>query len=193
MQIGKFGVGKLAAFALGERLTHIACVNNTVRLVSVGQSEIKEQGQDRRPNFEKYSMPLKKAKPLLETYLSHLPQPWDQKWTTWTLAVIEEIELSAVGRALKVSFLKQMISSSLPISPDFKVYLEGEMIPVKEVDPQNVEVKIDATDSHLRKRMEESLGSHWKDVLEEEREEDVPQDYYKPRVKEVQDPQNEHG
>ena len=76
MQIGKFGVGKLAAFALGERLTHIACVNNTVRLVSVGQSEIKEQGQDRRPNFEKYSMPLNKAKPLLETYLSHLPQPW---------------------------------------------------------------------------------------------------------------------
>lgn len=34
MQIGKFGVGKLAAFALGARLTHVACMNGNVRVES---------------------------------------------------------------------------------------------------------------------------------------------------------------
>src|SRR6185437_7475765 len=61
MQIGKFGVGKLAAFALGERLTHIACVNGVVRIISVGQSDIKEKTNGRAPTFEVYRLPLSKA------------------------------------------------------------------------------------------------------------------------------------
>lgn len=190
MQVGKFGVGKLAVFALGQRLTHISCVGNTVRLVSVGQSEIKEQGQDRRPTFQIYSVPLNKAKGILEPYFSELPKPWERKWPTWTLAAIEEIELSAVGRALKVGFLKQMITSSLPISSDFKIFLEQEQVPERKIESKDIEVRIEVTDLPLRKKIEETLQAYWKDFLEEENEDDVPAEYYKVKVQDVPDPRN---
>lgn len=61
MQIGKFGVGKLAAFALGARLTHIACVKGKVRIISVGQGEIKEKKSGKAPSFTVLRMPLKDA------------------------------------------------------------------------------------------------------------------------------------
>ncbi len=83
MQIGKFGVGKLATFALGERLTHIACTGEDVRLVSVGQSEIREQ-ETGHPRFEIYKASLSTAKPLLESYLTDLPKPWERGWERGT-------------------------------------------------------------------------------------------------------------
>ncbi len=58
MQIGKFGVGKLAAFALGGRLTHVTCVDGSVRMISVGQSEIREQGGGQAPRFDVYKLSL---------------------------------------------------------------------------------------------------------------------------------------
>lgn len=51
MQIGKFGVGKLAAYALGARLTHITCVDNDIRMISVAQEEIKQKNDGRPPSF----------------------------------------------------------------------------------------------------------------------------------------------
>src|SRR5438445_6483256 len=41
LQIGKFGVGKLAAYALGKQLTHVATIRGVTRVVSVGEDEIK--------------------------------------------------------------------------------------------------------------------------------------------------------
>jgi Histidine kinase-, DNA gyrase B-, and HSP90-like ATPase len=64
-QIGKFGVGKLAAFALGGRLAHVACVKDTVRIISVGQSEIREQQGGKPPTFNVYKTTLARVKELL--------------------------------------------------------------------------------------------------------------------------------
>ena len=100
MQIGKFGVGKLAAFALGKRLTHIVCINGEVRVVSVGQMEIKEQEGGKPPTFVVYKMPLNQAISSLKSFFSYLPKPWEKGWKTWTLAVVQDIDTSAAGRAL---------------------------------------------------------------------------------------------
>jgi len=189
LQIGKFGVGKLAAFALGGRLTHVACVNEKVRVVSVGQSEIKEQKGGARPTFAVYMMPLEKAKQLLAPLLANLPKPWERSWKTWTLALIEEIETQVVGRALKVGFLKQMIASALPVSSDFKVFLERELVPKREITPEQIEVKIDVTDPQLQERIEETLQAYGQRILGKEKIEDVPPSYYKLRVEEVPNPQ----
>ena len=37
------GVGKLAAYSLGKRLTHIATIKNVTRVVSVGESQLKDR------------------------------------------------------------------------------------------------------------------------------------------------------
>src|SRR6266498_1132972 len=88
MQIGKFGVGKLAAFALGERLTHVACVKGTVRIISVGQRDIRDKAGGKAPSFDVYKLPLKEAHALLTPLLGQLPKPWEKKWASWTLAIV---------------------------------------------------------------------------------------------------------
>jgi hypothetical protein len=78
MQIGKFGVGKLAAFALGERLTHVACVKDEVRVISVGQHEIKDKSTKagrRAPEFQVYRLTPAKARSVLAPMFANLPNP----------------------------------------------------------------------------------------------------------------------
>ena len=189
MQIGKFGVGKLATFALGKRLTHIACDGENVRFVSVGQSEIREQEGGGRPRFEISKASIDTAKTFLQSCLADLPKPWDRKWDKWTIAFIEEIESQTLGGALKVGFLRQMIATALPISARFKVYLEGALVPQKEIDPSQVEVRVDVTVGPIRKRIEEALQAHWQGMLGKAKIEDVPSDYYKLKSDFVENPQ----
>jgi hypothetical protein len=189
MQIGKFGVGKLAAFALGGRLTHVTCVEGNVRVVSVGQLEIKQKKSGEAPSFDVFQMPLDKAIPLLEQYFGILPMPWKESWNTWTLALVEEINSEAVGRALKIGFLKRMITTALPISANFKVFLDGQEIPKKEISSDDIEVKVDVTDLEFRKRLRDAIQEFWKDVLGKDNPEDVPEKYCELKVEKVPNPQ----
>lgn len=190
MQIGKFGVGKLAAFALGARLTHVACVNGNVRIVSVGQGEIKQKKSGEAPSFGVFLMSLEKAIPLLERQFDDLPKPWHEGWKSWTLAIVEEIDSRNFSRALKIGILRRMITTALPISADFKVFLEGEEVPKKKIDPDDIEVKVDITDPDLRKRIGEALQAFWKESLGEDKSEDVPEKYYALKMELVQNPLN---
>jgi hypothetical protein len=189
MQIGKFGVGKLAAFALGERLTHVACVNGAVRIISVGQGDIKEKSSGGAPTFEVYRLPLSKAKSLLTPLLSNLPKPWDKAWTTWTLAMVEEIESNSIGSALRVGLLRRMIKTALPVSSRFKVSLQGEMIPRRVVDSKNIEVTVHVIDDKYRKHLSDSLHNFWARKLNVPVD-DVAASYYTLKVDQVKDPED---
>jgi hypothetical protein len=189
MQIGKFGVGKLAAFALGKRLTHVACVNRSVRVVSVGQDEIRQK-KGGAPTFKVFRMPLDKAIPLLEPHLSELPKPWKENWDTWTLALVEEIDSRSFGRALMIGVLRRMIATALPISSNFKVSLEGVEVPKRRIDPDDIETTVEITDPELRKKITESLQEFWMEALGEKKITDVPKKYYDLKVEQVQNPEN---
>ncbi len=189
MQIGKFGVGKLAAFALGARLTHIACVKANVRIVSVGQGEIKEKKSGKAPSFKVLSMPLRGAQPVLEDLLGDLPRPWEEGWDSWTLALVEEIDPQHVGRALKIGILRRMITTALPVSANFKVILEKQEVPRREIDPREIDVRVDVTNPELRKKIMEALQSYWKEVLDEQNLEDVPKKYFEITVGTAPNPQ----
>ncbi len=187
MQIGKFGVGKLATFALGKRLTHIACTGSDVRLVSVGQSEIRQQATG-RPRFKIFKASLSTAKPMLESFLVELPKPWEQDWNTWTIAFIEQIEPQAAARSLKVGFLRQMIATALPVSAGFKVYLDKQLVPEKTISQSQISIKIDVGNPSVCKRIEEALQAYWQGQLGKEKIEDVPSDYYKLKQCKVENP-----
>ena len=190
MQIGKFGVGKLAAFSLGGRLTYITCVQNKVRVISVGQDQIKEKGKGKAPSFDVYLMDLNKAMPPLAPYFYDLPKPWEEGWDTWTLALVEEIsEKNVIGNALKIGFLRRMITNALPISANFKVFLEKTLVPLKEIKPEEIEVQVDVTNPELRKKIKDALQCYWQEQLKEEKPEDVPQKYYELKVEPVPNPQ----
>ena len=190
MQIGKFGVGKLAAFALGERLTHITCIKGSIRVVSVGKSEIQEKGKGQAPKFEVYKLSLGKAKEVLADLFKGFPPPWDRDWERWTLALVEEIDRGKSGRALKSGFLRRMIAKALPISANFQVFLDGDLVPKRKIDPSNIEIEINVTSPKFRKRLKEALQSFWQVDRDEEKPEDVPQNLYDVKVKNFLDAGN---
>ena len=189
MQIGKFGWGKLAAFALGARLIHVACVEGNVRVVSVGQDEIRQKKVGEAPSFGVYKMPIAAAIPILEPYFGNLPRPWEEKWETWTLALVHEIDPGNFGRPLRIGILRLMITSALPVSADFRVFLEGEEVPKRIIDPNNILVRVDITEQGLRRRIRDALKEFWKDALVNTSTEDVPKKYYSLKVEKVPNPQ----
>lgn len=189
MQIGKFGVGKLAAFALGERLTHVTCLNGMVRIISVGQHEIKDKTGGKAPAFRVYRLPLAKAKTLLAPILSDLPKPWDKDWATWTVAMVEEIDASAVGDALKFGYLRQMIRTALPVSAKFKVILDGELVPKRIIKESDIDARVDVIDEKFRKHLSGTLHDYWAAKLDCPSE-NVPAPKYTLVVKTVQDPED---
>jgi hypothetical protein len=189
MQIGKFGVGKLAAFALGKRLTHVACVNNTVRIISVGQDEIKGKAGGTPPTFVVQKLPLSKAKTLLDEALKNLPKPWEKDWGTWTLAMVEDIGGAAIGSALKIGVLRRMIETALPVSSTFKVFLEKEQVPRRPISKDEIVKTVEVIDQKFRKHLTEALREYWAQKRSEPMD-DLPSSYYALSVETVRDPEN---
>ncbi|MFV2045079.1 MAG: ATP-binding protein [Anaerolineales bacterium] len=188
-QIGKFGVGKLAAFALGGRLTHISKKDGEVRIISVGQTEIKDQAKAGRPKFTVHRLPEDEAKPIIEPYLDGLPNPWTSKWKSWTLAIVEEIDEGNFGRALKIGYLRRMIRTSIPISARFEAYLEGDLIKPRKIEKEDIIAEIDVTSGEFKQRAEAALRAFWAANLEEE-EGNIPTEKYTCKVEKIQNPQN---
>lgn len=180
LQIGKFGIGKLAAYALGKQLTHVATVGGTTRVVSVGEDEIKEQKDGGPPHFKVYRLKEREAGGLLEPFLGNLPRPWEKNWDTWTMAVVEDIDEANFARALKLGILRRMITNALPISNNFKVVLEGHIVPLRDIP--DVECTVDVIDPDFRKKLEIELRGYWKDKLNLEKPEDVSPERCKIKV-----------
>ena len=190
LQIGKFGIGKLAAFALGKQLTHVATIKGTTRIVSVGENEIKEQEDGGAPHFTVYKLKESDARVLLQQFLGNLPRPWEKHWDTWTIAVVEDIEKANFRRALKLGILRRMITTALPISKNFKVVLEGEIMPARQIAAEDIEHQVDVLDTDFRKKMETVLREHWKTELLIEKPEDVPREYYETKVIKIPSPED---
>ena len=178
LQIGKFGVGKLAAYALGKRLTHVATTGGMTRVVSVGQDEIRARKGGGAPTFKVYSLGESKARALVEPYLQGLPSPWKNGWDSWTLAVVENIDQNHFQRALKLGILKRMISTALPISADFKTFVDGEAVPIREIPRDDIELTVDILDPSFRKKLETDLREFWKLRLSLETSDKVPKRLY---------------
>jgi hypothetical protein len=187
LQIGKFGVGKLAAYALGRRLTHVATMNGISRLVSVGEDEIKDRTGGGPPRFKVYRMKERDARSLLEPFLGNLPRPWQRHWTRWTMAAVEEVEEANFEQALKIGILRRMITAALPIFKDFKVVLEGKVVPGRGVikDP---EVTVDVQDSEFRRKLELDLREYWSKKRDIDRLEDVSPELYTVKLVKMADP-----
>ena len=189
MQIGKFGVGKLAAFALGERLTHVTCVKDTVRVISVGQHEIKDKAGRKAPTFKVLKLTTAKAKDALKGLFTGIPAPWEHGWKTWTLALVEDIEEGTVRDSLRLHILKRMISTALPISSRFTVSLEKEVVPRRTIDADDIKVTVDVVDGKFRKDLTEALKAYWAERLDVPAD-SVPQARYKLTVEDAPNPED---
>lgn len=173
-QIGKFGVGKLASFALGSRLTYVATKNGKTRVVSVHQDRLKDSVDD--TDFDVYEMASSEAEELLGGYFEKVPNPWDQGWDNWTLATVSDIPEDNTGNNLQPWHLKNMIQTAIPTSTNFTSYLNGEQIEDRSPHGELV-FSVDITEDEMIQRIEDTLKSYWASKKDIERE-DVDEGLY---------------
>ncbi len=192
-QIGKFGVGKLAAFALGSRLTYLATKGDTTRVISVDQDELRDRKASDSPPFPVYEIDRDKAEEHFSEYFEGVPNPWEQDWDSWTLALVEEIPEENTGNQLMPWHLKRMINSTIPISSQFKVILNDEQVTDTEREEDPI-VDFSVTDPGAIDEIEGRLKKYWVAQSEEyDSVEDVPESKYECEVDEFASPDDVKG
>lgn len=173
-QIGRFGVGKLAAFALGGELTHVATLDSVTRIISVSKDQIGELDDGETPSSRVYEMDEERARDYLGDYLDGIKDPWEEDWESWTLAVVDNIAPENTGRELRAENLDRMIRTAIPLSTNFTVYRNG--VQVSERKYPAVKEEMDAAeDEEFRSKLSTELQAFWVERSEEfEDPDDVP-------------------
>jgi hypothetical protein len=140
--IGKFGIGKLAAYVLGDRLTHISKsggkyyattmdfrrIPQTADVDLVGKDSTKPQSV----KLELRELTAAEAKNALAPWLSDSTGRKDLKLfgtgaaSSWTVAIISDLKPMAVDLSTKM--LRWVLSTAMPLRDDFALYLNDQPV-----------------------------------------------------------------
>ena len=140
--IGKFGIGKLAAYVLGDRLTHISksggrYYSTTMDFKRIPQTADVEWVGGLLPKAPPVTLDLREltaseAKAVLKPWLSDATGRKDLKLfgsgaaPSWTVAVISE--LKPMAAELSTNMLRWVLSTAMPLRDDFALYLNGQKV-----------------------------------------------------------------
>lgn len=140
--IGKFGIGKLAAYVLGNRLTHVSKARGRYFATSMDFSsipktvDISDISAGSRPSPQ-VTLDLRE---LTESEAAEVMSPWssidpaleeirlfgDDAEESWTAAIISDLKPMAVD--LSPGMLRWVLSTAMPLRDDFALYLNKSPI-----------------------------------------------------------------
>ena len=133
--IGKFGIGKLASYVVGRRISHICKKDGTYLAVTMDYSVL--EGRDSRQALELSIRELSHEE--LATILSNVipdgvdfPIEGPNGPDTWTLVIIDKLKDRA--KQIKKGRLRWVVSTALPLDPTFKVLLNDEEVKPSKID-----------------------------------------------------------
>ena len=137
-QIGKFGIGKLAAYALANRSTYISKAGTKILAVTVDFTKFSRSptGQASELSLPVYRIedPLSESDhPLLTTIFDALDIDIEHINTqdSWTLVVLEDIKPEVT---LHRGRLRWILRTAMPLQIDFNITLNGEAIASSKED-----------------------------------------------------------
>jgi hypothetical protein len=162
--IGKFGIGKLASYAVGNRITHLCRRQGRFLRVSMDYRAVPKIDPDAPPPKEGithkstvYELTEQEARDYVESLFRDGAQAIDDVWSSesWTLAVVDEMR---AGVTLTVGMLRWVLGNGMPSRPDFRVWLNDI-----EVKP-NVEKGAFASWDLSTPEIRDQLTADWKDA-----------------------------
>lgn len=143
--IGKFGIGKLAAKTIANKITYISKVvdESNILAVTVDFQEFEQSSNSNTDNIEGISTEVHQIqnwqnfiqesglKTLLEE--GKVPQEHlkDTIESSWTIVLLEG--LTEKGQNIKLQQLKWVLSTAMPLKSDFKLYINGDLIESSKV------------------------------------------------------------
>lgn len=153
--IGKFGIGKLASYAVGERISHLCHRDSKYYLIAVDYNlapRIEKTSATRARGFRVPVMELTKdeARTFAKALFRNVPPNFGKLWRapSWTLAIVGQLKQDV---KLTPGRLRWVLGNGMPSRPDFSVSVDSEKVTPKiESDPI---VDWDASEPMLQDRL----------------------------------------
>lgn len=146
--IGKFGIGKLAAYVLAWKLTYLSCVDGRLLLAMMDFRSVTKSQNAAAPPVQISLREIDES--AARKHVAEIRQRDPEAWTlmfdkrkrasSWTAAALSDFkELYA---QISVGTLHWVMSTGLPLHSDFKTLLNGQRItpskekltPIKQID-----------------------------------------------------------
>ena len=149
--IGQFGIGKLAAYVLAQKLTHISKSQNNLCLTTMDFGSITGRYNDDQRSEQKLSL-REVDEPTAKRHLADIRQRDPDAWnlmfgrksgaSTWTAAALSNFK--ELYRRLSSGSLRWVLRTGLPLHTNFQLFLDGDPITSsKESIPEIARVDID--------------------------------------------------
>jgi len=140
LPIGKFGIGKLASYVIGRRISHICKNRGSYLIVTMNFNDLIPDDATviENPRIRPTTLSVRKltedqARVTLEFCLSgalpggvKLPLFGKTAPKSWTLVIVDNLKPKV--REINRGSLNWIISTALPLVPDFRVILNGNYI-----------------------------------------------------------------
>ena len=148
LQIGKFGIGKLATYVLANRLTHIGKRDGKYFTASMDYSRIgRDQNSDvsasKTFQIELYELTGTEAKQLVNQHARSfgfqeygMPLFGEDGPDSWTICVMSDLKPKAAD--IKIGRVEWILGTALPLSSDFSVWLNGKKIESRELSGNRI-------------------------------------------------------
>lgn len=136
--IGRFGIGKLATYVLANRLTHISKVGSKYFSTSMNYRLIPSGNDGEVAATKPVILPLRElakaearqalAPWILDGSPDQMPFPLFGRGApkNWTVAILSD--LKDMATELGIGRLRWVLSTSMPIRDDFKLFLNGKAV-----------------------------------------------------------------
>lgn len=134
LQIGQFGIGKLATYILARKLTYISKKDGRYILATMDYNLIKEDYE--KLLIDEREVKEDEAQILLQQYVDEKIIQFnlfgDNSEPTWTVSLMTELKPKA--GEIKNGRLKWILSTALPLNPGFQLNFNGEKIESSKIN-----------------------------------------------------------
>jgi hypothetical protein len=174
VQIGKFGIGKLASYIIARRVTYLtrAAKAEPIRGVSLDFERFKSAraADDTALPIDLPMVEVQDLRALLENASvaaavsavgASEKELGSKGWPSWTLVVLEELKEKA--REVRPGRLRWVLRTAMPLAADFHLSLNGERIEsAKEDYTWVVDFKVGELEAERIEALNERSGVQWK-------------------------------
>ena len=142
MQVGRFGIGKLATFILASRLTYVSKKKGKYRAVTMDFSKLNTMSnRAEEVTLEERTLTLQQAKLLVEQFVKNKNvdiAPFElfgpQAAKSWTFSLMTMLKPRA--HQIKAGRLQWVLSTALPLNPAFQLFFNGTKLESSKVAAQ---------------------------------------------------------
>ncbi len=170
--IGKFGIGKLASYAVARRATYISKTMEGLHAVTIdfqwfADATDPETGKSQPVQLALRSLPNVGALAGSEAFtvatavLATKPEAQNlSKIPTWTLVVLEDLKEKA--HQLAKGRLRWVLETAMPLEADFELYLNGDRVTSSKQSLERiVEFTLDELESQRLDDLRPVTGEKW--------------------------------